>query len=107
MPYLFLTFAIASEICATVSLKFTEGFSRLVPSVIVVVGYILSFVLLSQALKQVPVSTAYAIWSGVGTAVVAAIGFAFLGEGVNTWKLTGIALIIGGVVALNLGDAAH
>jgi small multidrug resistance pump len=107
MPYLYLTLAIASEICATISLKFTEGFSRLVPSLIVVVGYVLSFVLLARALRQVPVSTAYAIWSGAGTAVVAAIGFAFLGEGVNSWKLAGILLIIGGVVALNLGGASH
>jgi len=107
MPYLLLAVAIGSEICATVSLKFTEGFTRLLPSVVVVLGYGLSFVFLAQALKHIPVSSAYAIWSGVGTAVVAAIGFAFLGEAVNAWKLAGIALIIGGVVALNLGGASH
>ncbi|MEZ0065266.1 small multidrug resistance pump [Streptacidiphilus sp. MAP12-20] len=107
MPVLFLALAISSEICATVSLKYTHGFTRLLPSVVVVVGYVASFALLSQALKQIPVSTAYAIWSGAGTAVVAAIGFAFLGEGVNLWKAVGIALIIAGVVALNLGGAAH
>ena len=107
MPYLLLAFAIGSEICATVSLKYSEGFSRLIPSLVVVVGYGLSFVFLAQALKHIPVSTAYAIWSGAGTAVVAAIGFAFLGEGVNALKLAGIALIIAGVVALNLGGASH
>jgi small multidrug resistance pump len=107
MPALYLALAIASEICATVSLKYTLGFTRLAPSAVVVLGYIASFALLSQALKQIPVSTAYAIWSGVGTAVVAAIGFAFLGEGANLWKLLGIALIIIGVVALNLGGATH
>ncbi|SEM48527.1 DMT family transporter [Streptacidiphilus jiangxiensis] len=107
MPGLFLALAISSEICATVSLKYTHGFTRLLPSLVVVVGYVASFALLSQALKQIPVSTAYAIWSGAGTAVVAAIGFAFLGEGVNLWKVLGIALIIVGVVALNLGGAAH
>ena len=107
MPALFLALAISSEICATVSLKYTHGFTRLLPSIVVVLGYVASFALLSQALKQIPVSTAYAIWSGVGTAVVAAIGFVFLGEGVNPWKLVGIALIIVGVVALNLGGATH
>jgi small multidrug resistance pump len=107
MPYLFLALAIGSEICATLSLKYSEGFTRLLPSLIVVVGYAVSFAALAQALKNIPVSTAYAIWSGVGTAVIAAIGFTFLGESVNAWKLSGIALIIGGVVALNLGGAAH
>jgi small multidrug resistance pump len=107
MPYLFLALAISSEICATVSMKYSEGFTRLLPSVIVVLGYVFSFAMLSQALKHIPVSTAYAIWSGAGTAVVAAIGFTFLGEGLNTMKVAGIALIIVGVVALNLGGASH
>ncbi|MEY9967414.1 small multidrug resistance pump [Streptacidiphilus sp. MAP12-16] len=107
MPYLLLALAIGSEICATISLKFTDGFTRLLPSAVVVAGYGLSFVFLARALKHIPVSSAYAIWSGVGTAVVAAIGFAFLGETLNAWKLAGIALIIGGVVALNLGGASH
>ncbi|MBF9073304.1 DMT family transporter [Streptacidiphilus fuscans] len=107
MPALFLALAISSEICATVSLKYTYGFTRLLPSIVVILGYVASFALLSQALKQIPASTAYAIWSGAGTAVVAAIGFVFLGEGVNLWKVLGIALIIVGVVALNLGGTAH
>ncbi|WP_042387873.1 DMT family transporter [Streptacidiphilus melanogenes] len=107
MPALFLALAISSEICATVSLKYTHGFTRLAPSAVVVLGYVASFALLSQALKQIPVSSAYAIWSGVGTAVVAAIGFVFLGEGANAWKVVGIALIIVGVIALNLGGATH
>ncbi len=106
-PYLFLALAISSEICATVSMKFSEGFTRLLPSIVVVVGYVFSFVMLSQALKHISVSTAYAIWSGAGTAVVAAIGFTFLGEGLNALKLVGILLIIAGVVALNLGGASH
>ena len=107
MPYLFLALAISSEICATVSMKLSEGFTRLLPSIVVVVGYLCSFALLSQALKHMPVSTAYAIWSGAGTAVVASIGFVFLGEGLNALKLAGLVLIIAGVVALNLGGASH
>jgi len=107
MPYLFLALAIVSEICATVSMKYCEGFTRPLPSIVVVLGYVLSFLMLSQALKHIPVSTAYAIWSGAGTAVVASIGFVFLGEGLNALKLAGIVLIIAGVVALNLGGASH
>ncbi len=107
MPYLLLALAISSEICATVSMKYCEGFTRLLPSLVVVAGYVFSFAMLSQALKHIPVSTAYAIWSGAGTAVVATIGFAFLDEGVNALKLVGIVLIIAGVVALNLGGASH
>lgn len=106
MPYLYLALAISSEICATLSLKFSEGFSRLVPSIVVVLGYVLSFAFLAQCLKHVPVSVAYAIWSGVGTAVIAGIGFAFLGESLGAWKVLGIVLIIAGVVALNLGGSS-
>ena len=107
MPYLLLALAISSEICATVSMKYCEGFTRLLPSTVVVLGYAFSFLMLSQALKHIPVSTAYAIWSGAGTAVVASIGFVFLGEGLNALKLGGLVLIIAGVVALNLGGASH
>ena len=73
------------------------------PTLGVVAGYMLSFVLLGQALKMLPVSLGYAIWSGAGTAAVAAIGFTMLGEPVNWLKESGIALVIAGVVALNLG----
>jgi len=107
MPYLLLALAISSEICATVSMKYCEGFTRLLPSIVVVLGYAFSFLMLSQALRHIPVSTAYAIWSGAGTAVVASIGFVFLGEGLNALKLAGLVLIIAGVVALNLGGASH
>ncbi|GHA15162.1 hypothetical protein GCM10010389_62230 [Streptomyces echinoruber] len=68
-------------------------------------GYLVSFALLAQTLKTVPVGTAYAIWSGVGTAAIATIGILFLGEGMTTLKALGIALIILGVVVLNLGGA--
>ena len=103
MSWLMLALAIASEVVATTSLKYTEGFTRLGPSLVTAVGYIAAFALLSQALKEVPVSTAYAIWSGVGTATVAAIGIVFLGEPGGGLKLVGIAVIVVGVVLLNLG----
>jgi len=105
MPYVLLAAAIGAEITATSLLKLSAGFTRLWPSVGVGVGYLLSFVLLAQTLKSVPVSVAYAIWSGAGTAVIAAIGMTLLGEPVSLLKIGGIALIIAGVVALNLGGA--
>ncbi|MET7439080.1 SMR family transporter, partial [Streptomyces sp. NPDC005568] len=79
--------------------------SRLWPSLVTLLGYVVAFALLAQTLKTVSVGTAYAIWAGAGTAVIAAIGMLFLGEGLTAAKLTGIALIIAGVVVLNLGGA--
>ncbi|MEV6523002.1 multidrug efflux SMR transporter [Longispora sp. NPDC051575] len=107
MAYIMLALAIGCEIGATTALKYSEGFSRLFPTGLSMVLYLISFFFLSMALKGMPVSTAYAIWSGVGTAVIAAIGFTFMGEEVSLVKIGGIALIIGGVVLLNLGGAAH
>ncbi|AYG83627.1 Multidrug transporter EmrE [Streptomyces hundungensis] len=107
MPYVLLACAIGSEIVATSALKYSEGFTRLWPSLITGVGYLLAFFLLSLTLKSLSVGTAYAIWSGVGTAVIAAVGMVFMGEAMTAAKIAGIALIIGGVVLLNLGGAAH
>lgn len=104
MLYLFLAAAIAGEITATVSLKLSEGFTRLWPSVVVVVGYAIAFTALSRALKLgMPVGVAYAVWSAVGVAAVAVIGWKFLGETLNPTMVIGLALIIGGVVTLELG----
>ncbi|MET9895763.1 multidrug efflux SMR transporter [Streptomyces sp. NPDC006465] len=105
MGYALLAGAIAAEVGATTAMKYTEGFSRLWPSLLTVLGYVVAFALLAQTLKTVSVGTAYAIWAGVGTAAIAAIGMLFLGEGLTAAKAAGIALIIGGVVLLNLGEA--
>ncbi|MCX4663092.1 DMT family transporter [Streptomyces uncialis] len=105
MGYLFLAGAIAAEVVATTSMKYSEGFSRLWPSVITTIGYVIAFTLLAQTLKTVPVGSAYAIWAGVGTAVIAAIGMLFLGEALTAFKVAGIAMVIGGVVLLNMGGA--
>ncbi|MBD0675050.1 DMT family transporter [Kitasatospora sp. NPDC091335] len=102
MPYLLLTLAIVSEVCATSCLKLTEGFSRLWPSLGVGLGYALSFLLLGRALKHIPVSVAYAVWSGAGTAAVAGIGVVAFGESLGRLQWLGIALVIVGVVVLNL-----
>ena len=103
MIWILLAGAIAAEVTATSALKLSEGLTRLLPSVVVAVGYILSFMLLAQALKQLEVSVAYAIWSGVGTAAVAVIGMLALKEPVTAAKILGIGVIIGGVAILNLG----
>ncbi len=105
MGYAFLTGAIAAEVVATTAMKYSDGFSRLLPSLVTLLGYVISFALLAQTLKTLSIGTAYAIWSGVGTATVAAIGLALFGEGLGLVKIAGIVLIVGGVVVVNLGDA--
>ncbi|MFJ5917801.1 DMT family transporter [Streptomyces ardesiacus] len=105
MGYLLLAGAIAAEVAGTTAMKYSEGFSRLVPSLLTALAYVLSFALLAQTLKILAVGTAYAIWAGVGTAAIATIGVVFMGEGMTLTKAAGIALIIVGVVVLNLGGA--
>ncbi|MGW0789205.1 DMT family transporter [Streptomyces sp. NPDC002911] len=105
MGYGLLAAAIAAEVAGTTAMKYSEGFTRLWPSVITVVGYVLAFALLAQTLKTLSVGTAYAIWAGAGTAAVAAIGILWMGESAGLAKMAGIALIIAGVVVLNLGGA--
>lgn len=105
MAAAYLTVAIVCEVVGTTFLKYSDGFSRLGPSLGTVAGYGLSFVLLAQALKTMEVSIVYAIWSGVGTALITVIGITVLDESINLVKLAGIALIIVGVVALNLTGA--
>jgi len=105
VPAALLALAILIEVGATTCLKYSDGFTKLWPSVGTVVGYLISFALLARALKSIDVSVAYAIWSGAGTAIIAAIGIFWLGEPATALKLGGVALIIVGVVALNVGGA--
>jgi small multidrug resistance pump len=108
MPYVLQAAAIAAEVAGTTAMEYSEGFSRLWPSLITLAGYAVAFTLLARALMSMSVGTAYAIWSGVGTAAVAAIGMVFMGEAANAARLAGIVLIIAGVALLNLGGAgAH
>lgn len=97
---LLLGFAILSEIVATTALKLSDGFTKPLPSLIVVVGYGIAFYLISLSLRQIPIGTAYAIWSGVGTAATAAIGVLLWKETLEPGRIIGIALIIIGVVVL-------
>lgn len=100
MPWILLALAIGTEIAATTALKASDGLTRLLPSVVVVVGYVASFVLLAKALKSLDVGVAYAIWSGVGTAVVAALGVLLFAESMSLAKGVWIAVIIVGVIGL-------
>ncbi len=102
MNYLYLAIAIISEVFATSTMKATEGFTRLVPSVIVIAGYVVAFYFLSLTLRTIPVGIAYAIWSGAGVALVAAVAWIVYGQRLDAPAIIGLALIIAGVLILNL-----
>jgi small multidrug resistance pump len=104
-PGALLAIAIAIEVGATISLRYSDGFTKPLPSALTVAGYAVSFYLLALVLRDISVSTAYAVWSGAGTAAVALIGMAVLGEPATAIKLASIALIVVGVIALNLSGA--
>lgn len=104
MPWLWLVGAILLEVFATTSLKFSEGFTRLLPSVFVVGGYAGAFYMLSQALSRgMPLGVAYGVWAAAGVALLAVIGAVFLGESLTWVQVGGIALVIAGVMALEMG----
>ncbi|MFB8281587.1 DMT family transporter [Nocardia colli] len=104
MTLLLLAIAIASEVTATVSLKISDGFTKVIPSILVVLGYGSAFWFLAQALKRgMQIGVAYGIWSAVGVAAIAIIGVLFLDERLTLIQVGGIALVIIGVLALELG----
>lgn len=98
--------AIVSEVIGSTALKASQGFSKLLPSLVVVLGYGLAFYFLSLSLKTIPLNIAYAIWSGLGTALIALLGWWVLKEPMNGAIALGILLIIAGVVVLNLASRA-
>jgi len=102
MPYVFLFLAIISEVIGTTALNASHQFTRLVPSLITVVGYGLGFYFFSFALKSIPVGVAYAIWGGVGIVLVTIIGFVFLKQRLDFPALAGIALIVIGVLVMQV-----
>jgi len=105
--WLFLAGAIVFEVAGTVSMKLSEGFTKLIPSILVAVFYLISLAALTFALKKIDVSLAYAIWAGVGTALIAIVGVVYFKEPATMVKVISIALIIAGVVGLNLSGAKH
>lgn len=107
--WIILLIAVIGEVVATTSLKLSEGFTKLVPSVVVVVGYAIAFYCLSITLKFIPLGIAYAVWSGLGIVTVSILGWLVFGQKLDIWALLGMFLIICGVLILNLlsKTAAH
>jgi len=100
--WIYLIVAIMFEVAGTTAMKMSEGFTKTVPSVVMFVFYILSLVALTYALKKIDMSMAYAVWAGVGTALITLVGIFFFKEPATMLKLASIALIIIGVVGLHL-----
>ena len=99
---MYLAVAILAEVIATSALKASEGFSRLVPSLVVVVGYGIAFFCLSLTLRTIPVGIVYAIWSGVGIVLIALAGYFVFGQVLDAPALIGMGLIVAGVLVINL-----
>jgi small multidrug resistance pump len=107
MNWLFLVLAIVAEVTGTTCMKLSLGFTQLLPSVAMVIFYGLSLSALTMALKKIEVSVAYAIWSGLGTALIAIIGIFWFKEPATALKIMSILLIIIGVVGLNFSGGTH
>ena len=100
--WIYLTFAILSEVIATASLKSTEGFTKLWPSLVVLVGYSAAFYFLSLTLEDIPIGVAYAVWSGVGVATITIVSVVFMDQKIDLAGVLGIGLIVIGVIILRL-----
>ncbi|RYZ11310.1 MAG: QacE family quaternary ammonium compound efflux SMR transporter [Alphaproteobacteria bacterium] len=102
MPYVFLAIAIVAEVIGTSALKASESFSKLMPSVLTVVAYGVAFYCLSMTLKTIPVGVAYAIWSGVGIALITLVGWVMFGQKLDAAAIIGMGLIVAGVVVMQV-----
>jgi len=100
--YAWLGLAIVAEVIATSALKATEGFTRLWPTVITVLGYGIAFFALSLTLRTLPTGIAYAIWSGVGIVLISAVGWVWFRQALDVPAMIGLGLIIAGVLVVNL-----
>jgi small multidrug resistance pump len=107
MGWILLVVAIVLEVVGTTNMKLSEGFSKLVPSVLVLFFYALSIIALAFAVNRLDVSVAYAVWSGMGTALVAVIGLWFFQESLTSVKVVALGLIIVGVVMLHLTSESY
>lgn len=105
MTWVLLFVAGVFEVGFALGLKYSEGFSRLWPTLGMVAAGVLSFYLLSTAMKSLPAGTAYAVWTGIGAAGTATVGILLLGESANTLRILSLALIVAGVVGLRLTSA--
>jgi quaternary ammonium compound-resistance protein SugE len=106
MPWTLLVIAGLLEVCWAIGLKYTEGFTRLVPSVLTVAAMVGSVVLLAMAMKSLPVGTSYAVWVGIGAVGTALLGMALFGEPVNAARLVSLGLVVAGIVGLKLSSPA-
>ncbi|MBP9904382.1 MAG: multidrug efflux SMR transporter [Rhodoferax sp.] len=102
MQWIYLGIAIVCEVIATSALKASDGFTRLAPSMVVVVGYVVSFYCLSLTLRSIPVGIVYAIWSGVGILLISMVGWLLFGQALSPVTMLGMAFITVGVVILNV-----
>ena len=102
MHWMYLSLAIVSEVIGTSFLKSSDGFTKLAPSVVVVMAYGCAFYFLSLSLRVIPVGIAYAIWAGTGIVLIALVGWAVFGQSLDLTAMVGIALILAGVVVLNV-----
>ncbi|MDP3493487.1 MAG: multidrug efflux SMR transporter, partial [Hyphomonadaceae bacterium] len=100
MPYVYLALSIVAEVIATSSLKASEGFTKPIPSILVVVGYGVAFHFLSLTLKTIPVGVAYAVWAGAGVTLVAIVGWLLFGQKLDAPAIIGMAMIVAGVVVM-------
>ncbi len=107
MAWFYLIAAIVLEVSGTTCMKLSQGFTRLLPSVMLFLFYGLSFTCLNLVLKHIDVSVAYAVWSGLGTALIAVVGIWYFREPLTALKLISLGLVILGVIGLNLGGGAH
>ncbi|WP_412761761.1 DMT family transporter [Paenibacillus macerans] len=107
VAYLFLMISIASELIGTSMLKASQGFTKLAPSIITVAAFVCAFYFLSLSLKTIPLNAAYAIWSGLGSVLTVIISVLIWKEKINAGSIVGIALIIAGVVILQLLGPGH
>ncbi len=107
MTYVYLVMAIFLEVSGTICMKLSQGFTRLGPSVLIFIFYGLSFACLTLVLNKIDVSIAYAIWSGLGTALIATIGIMYFKEPLNALKIISLGLVIIGIIGLNLSGARH
>lgn len=102
--YYLLLLAIMFEVCGTTCMKFSEGFSKLIPSVLIFVFYAISFFFFTLALRGIDVSIAYAIWAGLGTAFITAVGILWFREPASALKLISLAVVVTGVIGLHMSD---
>jgi small multidrug resistance pump len=107
MSWLYLVLAIVLEVSGTTSMKFSQGFTKILPSVLMFLFYALSLSALTLALQRIDVSVAYAVWSGLGTALIASVGVLWLREPLNALKIISLLLIILGVIGLNLSGGVR